>query len=78
MQEQAGRVTNGSPGCCATPPAWWPEVANDHQRESWLLPTVRGEKEECYAITEEVAGSDVSELVRRPRAATATTTSSTA
>ena len=51
----------------ATPPSWWPEVANDHQRETWLLPTVGGEKEECYAITEEGAGSDVSDLTATAR-----------
>jgi len=62
VQEQAGRVTNGIGWCLATPPSWWPEVANDHQRETWLLPTVRGERTECYAITEEGAGSDVSDL----------------
>ena len=62
VQEQAGRVTNGLAWCLATPPAWWPAVANDHQRATWLLPTVRGEMQECYAITEEDAGSDVSEL----------------
>ncbi len=63
IQEQGGRVTNGIAWCLATPPSWWPDVANDHQRETWLLPTVRGEKEECYAITEEGAGSDVGDLV---------------
>jgi acyl-CoA dehydrogenase len=62
VQEQGGRVTNALAWCLTTPPAWWPAVANDHQRETWLLPTVRGEKEECYAITEEFAGSDVSDL----------------
>src|SRR5690348_2233142 len=31
-------------------------------RERWLLPSVRGEKHEAYAITEEFAGSDVSAL----------------
>ena len=67
VQEQAGRVTNGIAWCCATPPSWWPEVANDHQRETWLLPTVRGEMEECYAITEEDAGSDVSDLTATAR-----------
>ena len=30
--------------------------------ERWLLPAVRGEKHEAYAITEEFAGSDVSDL----------------
>ena len=62
VQEQGGRVTNGLAWCLHTPPSWWPEVANDHQRERWLLPTVRGELQECYAITEEDAGSDLTDL----------------
>jgi alkylation response protein AidB-like acyl-CoA dehydrogenase len=37
-------------------------VASDYQRERWLLPAVRGEAHECYAITEEHAGSDVSAI----------------
>ena len=45
-----------------TPPAWWVDVATDEQRERWLVPAVRGERHECYAITEEFAGSDVSAL----------------
>jgi acyl-CoA dehydrogenase len=67
VPEQAGRVTNGIAWCMATPPSWWPEVANQEQRDRWLLPTVRGEKEECYAITEEGAGSDVSDLAATAR-----------
>jgi acyl-CoA dehydrogenase len=62
VQEQCGRVTNGLAWVMATPPQWWPAVATDYQRERWLLPSVRGEKHEAYAITEEFAGSDVSEL----------------
>ncbi len=62
VQEQAGRVTNALGWCMATPPAWWPSVANQHQRTTWLLPTVRGEMAECYAITEEQAGSDVADI----------------
>ena len=62
VQEQCGRVTNGLGWVMATPPQWWPEVATDDQLESWLLPSVRGEKHEAYAITEEFAGSDVSAL----------------
>jgi acyl-CoA dehydrogenase len=62
VQEQAGRVTNALGWCMDTPPSWWPDVANDIQRERWLLPTVRGEMSECYAITEEDAGSDVTEI----------------
>ncbi len=67
VQEQGGRVTNALAWCLTTPPGWWPAVANDHQRETYLIPTIQGRREECYAITEEYAGSDVSDL-----AATAT------
>jgi acyl-CoA dehydrogenase len=62
VQEQVGRVTNGLAWVMHTPPQWWVEVATDYQRERWLLPAVRGEKHEAYAITEEFAGSDVSDL----------------
>jgi alkylation response protein AidB-like acyl-CoA dehydrogenase len=62
VQEQVGRVTNGLAWVMHTPPQWWVEVATDFQREKWLAPAVRGEKHEAYAITEEFAGSDVSEL----------------
>jgi alkylation response protein AidB-like acyl-CoA dehydrogenase len=62
VQEQGGRVTNALAWVMGTPPSWWVDVANDHQRERWLLPTVRGEMSECYAITEENAGSDVAAL----------------
>jgi alkylation response protein AidB-like acyl-CoA dehydrogenase len=67
VQEQAGRVTNALGWVMATPPAWWAGVASDYQRERWLLPTVRGESEECYAITEEEAGSDVAALTATAR-----------
>jgi acyl-CoA dehydrogenase len=62
VQEQCGRVTNGLGWVMATPPQWWPEVATEYQLQKWLLPAVRGEKHEAYAITEEFAGSDVSAL----------------
>ncbi|MGA8248324.1 MAG: acyl-CoA dehydrogenase family protein [Nocardioides sp.] len=62
VQEQGGRVTNALAWCLTTPPAWWPPVANDHQRDTYLIPTVEGRREECYAITEEHAGSDLSDL----------------
>ncbi len=62
VQEQGGRVTNALAWCLTTPPAWWPPVANEHQRDTYLLPTVEGRREECYAITEEYAGSDLSDL----------------
>jgi acyl-CoA dehydrogenase len=62
VQEQGGRVTNALAWCMATPPGWLPAVATAHQRERWLLPSVRGDAVECYAITEENAGSDVADL----------------
>lgn len=62
VQEQAGRVTNALGWVMDTPPAWFVDVATPYQRERWLLPTVRGELKECYAITEEHAGSDLRDL----------------
>src|SRR3954470_23913201 len=62
VQEQGGRVTNGLAWVMGTPPAWFVDVATDDQRGRWLLPSVRGEMHECYAITEEHAGSDLSDI----------------
>jgi acyl-CoA dehydrogenase len=59
VQEQGGRVTNALAWMLTTPPSWFVPVATDHQIERWLRPTVQGIAEECYAITEEGAGSDV-------------------
>jgi alkylation response protein AidB-like acyl-CoA dehydrogenase len=67
VQEQVGRVTNGLAWCLHTPPQWWVEVASEEQLERWLRPAVRGERHECYAITEELAGSDVSALAATAR-----------
>jgi alkylation response protein AidB-like acyl-CoA dehydrogenase len=62
VQEQGGRVTNALAWCLSTPPGWWGAVANDHQRDTYLIPTIEGRREGAYAITEEFAGSDVSDL----------------
>ena len=62
VQEQGGRATNGLAWVMATPPSWFVDVATDFQRERWLDPTVRGDQHECYAITEEFAGSDLSDI----------------
>jgi acyl-CoA dehydrogenase len=62
VQEQAGRVTNALGWCMHTPPGWWPAVATDYQRQRWLVPAAQGLLQECYAITEEFAGSDVSAI----------------
>jgi acyl-CoA dehydrogenase len=67
VQEQVGRVTNALAWVAATPPSWLPAVATPYQLDKFVLPTVRGEREECYAITEEGAGSDVDGIVATVR-----------
>ena len=67
VQEQVGRVTNALAWVCATPPSWLPAVATEYQLDKFLRPTVRGDREECYAITEEGAGSDVDAIVATAR-----------
>ena len=67
VQEQAGRVTNALGWVAATPPSWFPPVASADQLARYLLPTARGEREECYAITEEGAGSDVGAITATAR-----------
>jgi acyl-CoA dehydrogenase len=67
VSEQIGRVTNALGWVLHTPPAWAPAVATEHQMQTWIAPTIRGEKGECYAITEEGAGSDVDALAATVR-----------
>jgi alkylation response protein AidB-like acyl-CoA dehydrogenase len=62
VQEQAGRVTNALAWAASTPPSWLPSVATPDQIERYVRPAIRGEREECYAITEEGAGSDVAAI----------------
>ncbi len=59
VQEQMGRVTNALGWVAATPPSWLPGVATADQLDRYVRPAIAGEREECYAITEEGAGSDV-------------------
>ena len=59
VQEQAGRVTNALGWVVGTPPSWLPAVATPDQIDRYVRPAIAGEREECYAITEEGAGSDV-------------------
>jgi acyl-CoA dehydrogenase len=67
VQEQVGRVTNALGWVASTPPSWLPAVATPFQLEQYVLPTIAGEREECYAITEEGAGSDVDAIVATAR-----------
>jgi acyl-CoA dehydrogenase len=62
VQEQMGRVTNALGWVASTPPSWLPPVATPYQIEHFVRPAIAGVREECYAITEEGAGSDVAGL----------------
>jgi alkylation response protein AidB-like acyl-CoA dehydrogenase len=62
VSEQMGRVTNALGWVATTPPSWLPEVATADQVQRYVRPAVSGERKECYAITEEGAGSDVSAI----------------
>ena len=63
VQEQMGRVTNALGWVAATPPSWLPAVATQDQIDRYVRPAVAGEREECYAITEEGAGSRLDVLI---------------
>lgn len=67
IQEQSGRVTNALGWVVSTGPSWIEPVVTDHQLQTWVIPTVEGERHECYAITEEGAGSDVDGITATAR-----------
>ena len=60
--EQLGRVTNALSWCFPEAQSWMFEACSDAQLEKYILPMVRGEHKECYAITESGPGSDVSAI----------------
>jgi acyl-CoA dehydrogenase len=67
VSEQIGRVTNGLGWVVHTPAAWALDVVSPHQLRTWIAPSIRGERHECYAITEEGAGSDVDAIASTAR-----------
>jgi alkylation response protein AidB-like acyl-CoA dehydrogenase len=60
--EQLGRVTNALSWCFPEPQSWMFEACSEEQIENFVLPMMRGEKKDCYAITESGPGSDVSAI----------------
>ncbi len=60
--EQLGRVTNALAWCFAEPQSWMFGACSDDQIERYVLPLMRGEKHDCYAITEAGPGSDIDSL----------------
>jgi acyl-CoA dehydrogenase len=57
--EQLGRTTNALSWCFSEPQSWMFEACTQEQIENYVLPMMRGEKKDCYAITESGPGSDV-------------------
>jgi alkylation response protein AidB-like acyl-CoA dehydrogenase len=64
VQEEIGKATNALGWCYSSTPPWMLEACarSPHQMETWVRPNIRGERHECYAITEAEAGSDVEAL----------------
>ena len=60
--EQLGRITNALSWCFPEPQAWMFEGCNQDQIDRYVLPMMRGELKDCYAITESGPGSDVAGL----------------
>jgi len=58
--EQLGRITNALSWCFSEPQSWMFEACNEYQQQKYVLPLMHGDKHDCYAITEEGPGSDVS------------------
>ncbi|MFN8223902.1 MAG: acyl-CoA dehydrogenase family protein [Gaiellales bacterium] len=64
IEEEGGRATNGLGFAVVDrgPAELW-EIASPEQRERWVLPVVRGEYREAWAVTEPGAGSDLAGIV---------------
>ncbi len=60
--EQLGRVTNALSWCFPEPQTWMFEACSEQQIENFILPMMRGELKDCYAITESGPGSDVAAI----------------
>ena len=60
--EQLGRVTNALSWCFPEAQSWMFDACSEEQLEKYVLPMMRGEHKECYAITEAGPGSDISGL----------------
>ena len=57
--EQLGRTTNALSWCFPEPQEWMFDACNQDQIKEYIEPMMRGEKKDCYAITESGPGSDV-------------------
>jgi len=67
MAEQLGRVTNGLSWCYPEAQSWMFEAFSPQQIEHHARAMMAGRRHVCYAITEEFAGSDPSEMATTAR-----------
>ena len=65
--EQLGRVTNALGWCFSEAHRWMFEACSEDQIARYVLPIMRGERHECYAITEAESGSDVAGIAATAR-----------
>jgi alkylation response protein AidB-like acyl-CoA dehydrogenase len=65
--EQLGRVTNALGWCFHSPGRWLLDASSPYQFETWVKPNIEGHRDECYAITEPGAGSDVDAIAATAR-----------
>jgi acyl-CoA dehydrogenase len=66
IEEEAGKATNGLGFAVADRgPRELVEIANEDQIQRFVMPVIRGEAREAWAITEPGAGSDVSAISTR-------------
>lgn len=66
VEEQLGRSTNGISWYIPNAYNVW-KMASPAQQERWLVPALRGELHDAYAVTEEFAGSDPSGMTTTAR-----------
>lgn len=66
VEEQLGRSTNGISWYIPNAYNVW-KHASRAQQERWLLPALRGELHDAYAVTEEFAGSDPAAMTTTAR-----------
>ncbi|MBU6244387.1 MAG: acyl-CoA dehydrogenase [Actinomycetales bacterium] len=66
VEEQLGRSTNGISWYIPNAYNVW-KMASPAQQERWLVPALRGELHDSYAVTEEFAGSDPSGMTTTAR-----------
>jgi len=57
--EQLGRITNALSWCFTEAQHWMFDACSQEQLDEYVLPLMRGERKDCYAITESGPGSDV-------------------